>query len=286
MSGRLPDGAAPDAPADRPTRGRTARGRLAALDAWVLHAERALLERSDGPFAGAAFVDVGVGETPWTTIETAEALAAAGLRVPVIGVERDPDRVANAQPLVTAARAGGADVTVVLGDFDLAVPAPIRVLRVMNILRAWPPAGIPAVHARLGARLPDGALALEGTCNPEGGVLTCHLLRRVDGALRREGLLFHTDFTQGFAPPLFRDRLPRDLRRVGPGTQLHAFFAAWTAAWAEVRGGPPAESFVRSVAGLALRLPGIDLDPWLAARGYLVWRPPGGVAPAAAQPMR
>ncbi|MDP2315811.1 MAG: methylase [Pseudomonadota bacterium] len=289
-----------------PTRGRTAPGRLAALDAWLCHAEAGLLRRTDGPWATAPFVDIGLGDTPWTTLESAAALRTVRPDLPVVGIDVDRARVAAAQPHADAL------TTFRLGDFDLGPPdEAARIVRALNVLRQYPPDAIPDIHRRLGAGLLPGGLLIEGTSDAAGGVLVTHLLRRPapgehapgehapgehdPAALRREGLLFHTDFSQGFAPLLFRDRLPRDLRRVAPGTPMHPFFAAWTAAWEAARTaarharippelGPPPEldtphaRFVASVQGLAARVPGVDPDPWLAARGYLVWRPPAAAA--------
>ncbi len=70
---------------------------------------------------------------------------------------------------------------------------------------------------------------MEGSTDVQGGITVVHLLRRTSEGLSREALLFHTDFHQGFAPLLFRDWLPRDLRRrVQPDEPIHDFFAAWT----------------------------------------------------------
>ncbi len=262
------------------TRGRTAPGRLAALDAWVCHAESALLLRKDGPWLDAPFVDLGLGEAPWTTLESATRLRTVRPDLRVVGVDHDPARVAAAAPHADAW------TTFRVGDFTIGPGA--RLARVLNVLREYTPAELPGIHRRLGEGLLPGGLLLEGTSDARGGVLVTHLLRRgadLPFPLVREGLLFHTDFSQGFAPLLFRDRLPRDLRRVAPGTTMHAFFAAWTAAWqaarVAARDAPPNDSpdglFAASIAGLAARVPGVDPDPWLARGGYLVWRPPGGV---------
>ncbi|MDP2306040.1 MAG: methylase [Pseudomonadota bacterium] len=254
-----------------PTRGRTAPGRLTALDAWVCHAERALLLRSDGPWLSAPFVDVGLGDLPWTTLESAAALRMVRADLEVLGIDLDAARVA------AAARYADARTHFCQGGFDL--PSPVRLARVLNVLRQYPPAELPEIHRRLGVAILPGGLVLEGTSDARGGVLVAHLLRRGPEGLAREGLLFHTDFSSGFAPLLFRDRLPRDLRRVAPGTPLHTFFAAWTAAWSEARvtHDTPHALFTASIAGLAARVEGLDPDPWLTRGGYLVWRPPGGV---------
>jgi hypothetical protein len=149
----------------------------------------------------------------------------------------------------------------------------------MNLLRVYPAEAVAQAHAQLGARVLPGGLVVEGSTDTPGRVLVAHLLRRSDVGLVREGLLFHTDFRRGFAPRLFRDWLPRDLRRrVKPGEFVFDFLADWEAAWTPVRGEPRA-AFRESVRGLASRVPGVEIDPWLLDNGYLVWRPVGGVPP-------
>ncbi|MCP3144649.1 methylase [Pyxidicoccus xibeiensis] len=267
---------------DTKTRGRTSRGRLRALDAYLCHRERELLTRQDGPWARAAFVDVGFGEHPWTTLESAEAFRALHPGLPVIGVELDAER----------ARAAGAHADAHThfrqGGFELPLGAdePARVVRAMNLLRQGPPERVPEVHQTLARYLLPGGLLVEGSADPTGSVLTAHLLRRgpgpVDAPPVREALLFHTDFTQGFAPLLFRDWLPRDLRRrVRPGEPIQAFFSEWVEAWREARArghDAPPDAFREAALRLATRTEGLEDDPWLWDQGFLLWRPPGGVS--------
>ncbi len=267
---------------DTQTRGRTSRGRLRALDAYLCHAERELLSRRDGPWAHAVFVDVGFGEHPWTTLESAEAFRALHPGLTVIGVELDPERALAAGAHADAHthfRQGG--FALPLGEDE-----PARLVRAMNLLRQGPPERVPEVHQTLGRYLLPSGLLVEGSADPTGVILTAHLLRRVpDGAAPpvREGLLFHTDFRHGFAPLLFRDWLPRDLRRrVRPGEPIHAFFSEWVAAWEEARAAghtAPPDAFREAAPRLAARTGGVETDAWLLARGYLVWKPAGGVSP-------
>lgn len=121
-----------------------------------------------------------------------------------------------------------------------------------------------------------GGVAVEGSANPSGDVVSAHLLRRVGDSVRREALMFHTSFAEGFAPVLFRDWLPRDLRRrAKPGEWVFEFFARWTQAWEAVRTADAKASFVASVAELSRR--GEPVDVALASEGFLVWTPDGGV---------
>lgn len=245
-------------------RGRTAAGRLRALDQYVITCERELLLRGRGPF-----LDVGFGDEPATTLASAEAFRELAPGMEVIGVERDPQRVASA---------AGCGLRIVTGDFStLPSLGPARLIRVMNVLRGYREEEVAPAHAQLGAALEEEGLAMEGSANPSGGLLTAHLLRRRGGTLRREGLLFFTAFEEGFAPAQFRDWLPRDLRRrVRPGEAIHAFLSDWTAAWEETRAPhreDPSAAFSAAASALAAR----RQDVASFAPGYLLWRPAGGV---------
>ncbi|WP_375767017.1 methylase [Archangium gephyra] len=262
---------------DKKTRGRTTHGRLRALDVYLLHQERELLLRSEGPWARAAFVDVGFGEHPWTTLESAEAFRELHPGLPVLGVELEASRVESAQAhadALTSFRQGGFELPLRPGES-------VRLIRAMNLLRGYRPEDVPGIHEQLGGTLLEGGLLVEGSTDTPGAVLVTHLLRRVPEGLAREALLFHTDFSRGFAPVLFRDWMPRDFRRrVKPGEPIHAFFADWTAAWQEAREAghtEPPEAFRHSVLRLASRVEGLVTDAWLLGHGYLLWKPPGGV---------
>ncbi|MFY0529575.1 methylase [Archangium gephyra] len=262
---------------DKKTRGRTSHGRLSALDVYLRDQERELLVRSEGAWARAAFVDVGFGEHPWTTLESAETFRELNPGLPVVGVELEASRVESAQvhaDALTDFRQGGFELPLRPGES-------VRLIRAMNLLRGYRPEEVPGIHQKLGGVLLEGGLLVEGSTDTPGAVLVTHLLRRVPEGLAREALLFHTDFSRGFAPVLFRDWMPRDFRRrVKPGEPIHTFFADWTAAWQQAREAghtAPPEAFRHSVLRLASRVEGLVTDPWLLDHGYLLWKPPGGV---------
>jgi hypothetical protein len=262
---------------DKKTRGRTSHGRLRALDVYLVRQERELLLRTEGPWARAAFVDVGFGEHPWTTLESAETFRELHPGLPVVGVELESSRVEAAQAhadVLTGFRQGGFDLPLHPGES-------VRLIRAMNLLRGYRPEEVPGIHQKLGRALLEGGLLIEGSTDASGAVLVTHLLRRVPEGLAREALLFHTDFSRGFAPVLFRDWMPRDFRRrVKPGEPIHTFFADWVVSWQEAREAghtEPSEAFRHSVLRLASRVEGIVTDVWLLDHGYLLWKPPGGV---------
>lgn len=180
-----------------------------------------------------AIVDVGYGQSPVTTLEWARAVRGVNASLRVVGVDRKA--------------AVSAEVELVEGDFSTcAALKPTAIVRAMNVVRGYREEEVPAIHAALGAGLIEGGLCLEGSTDTEGHVTVAWMLRRRGGKLSREALLFHTDFTRGFSPWLFRDWLPRDLRRrAGPGTAIHALLTQWDS---QAKNGPvePRARFVAS----------------------------------------
>src|SRR5690349_15548425 len=139
---------------DRKMRGRTAPGRLEGLDAYLLHEERALLARREDAWAHAAFVDVGFGEHPWTTLDSARAFRDVHPELPVVGVELEPHRVAAAQEYADALtdfRQGGFSLPLRPGET-------VRLIRAMNLLRGYRPEDVPGIHHTLGQALLEGGL--------------------------------------------------------------------------------------------------------------------------------
>jgi hypothetical protein len=237
-------------------RARTRAGRLAALDAWVCH-ERAELLRPSG-----LVVDVGFGLEPVTTQELASAVRAVQPSLRVVGVERDASRVLPAD-----------GVEVVQGDFaSLVRLGPACLVRAMNVLRGYREDEVPAIHAALGAALDEGGVLLEGSTDVEGHVAAAWLFSKSGGALGRPTLLVHTDFSRGFSPWLFRDVLPRDLRRrVKPGEAVHALFSAWADAVDSAGAGRTPQA---RFAGSLDAVPGLEATAWERAHGFARWQPP------------
>lgn len=269
-------------------RGRTAPGRLRSLDAWLARQERELLLRPSGRLDDAEArspaslraiaIDVGLGDEVSTTVEWADSLRAAGAAITVVGIDVDPNRVERAR---RAARPG-LELRVASAGLPVEVGETVRVIRAMNVLRQYPEAEAREAHARWGSHLEVGGLLVEGSSDAPGQVLTAHLIRRAPEGLLREGLLFFTSFERGFAPLMFRDWLPRDLRRRAvPGHPVRAFLDAWTSAWEQVReergAATSREAFALSCTALRQREPAVLCDDWMQAAGYLCWKPRGGI---------
>lgn len=247
----------------RPTRGRTRAGRLRRLDEDVGLEEAALLARADG-----CVVDFGVGIAPVTTLEWAASLPA---HLRVVGVD-----VVGGPPV--------GRVELVAGTFDLPPAArPALLVRAANVLRGYPPAAADPARARLGAALVPGGALVEGTTDPDGGVAVFGWWRRHGAGLRAEGMLFSTDFSSGFAPLLFRDRLPRDQRAV-TDPALRGLFDDWVRAYEDVRrtvSDAPGR-FAAAAARLAATRSDVPHRPERWAAGRLWWRPPARELPLGA----
>ena len=213
-------------------------------------------------------LDVGVGERAHTTRELSDRLAPHGVKV--VAVEVEPRRARAAAAL---------GIEVIEAPFERLREGDVcaRLVRAMNLLRGYPATEVPGARRALGVPLLDGGLLVEGSSDAAGGVLAARIFRKRRGRLEDEALLFATDFSRGFAPILFRDVLPRDLRRsVREGQPIHAFFVAWTLAWSEVRAraqGDPSVAFRESATLLGSRLPGVA-----GGDGWLRWAQPGAPA--------
>lgn len=229
----------------RKTRGKSRSGRLRTLDTWLTEHGPTLPSPP-----GAVAIDLGTGDLPYTTLEWATALRRRYPELSVIGVEHDPHRLRRVQPHASD------HVDFRLGGFELPLtqeesPA---IIRCMNVLRDYPADTIPAIHRTLLDQLAPHGLLLEGTSNRGGDVLTAFVLRPEHSP----GLVFLNRFEQGFAPWMFRDRLPQLIRRsVEPGAPIHRLLSLWDTCWRETSWSTPEEAFIASTQRLSQRLPGI-----------------------------
>jgi len=218
------------------TRGKTARNRLRRVDLYLTLMERDLIRRKDGVFRNAWVVDLGYGAYPFTTLESAERLRRVNPDLPVMGVEIDPERVARAQPYAnadTVFRQGGFNLPLKGSDSSL---ESVRLIRAMNVLRQYEEQDVRDAYREMGNCLLPGGLLVEGTSNPSGRVWVVNLLRREEHHPRLvlEGILFGTNFRDGFDPAMFQPVLPKIfIHHMLPGEPLYAFFDAWKAAWRE-----------------------------------------------------
>ncbi len=203
-------------------------------------------------------IDVGFGVSAVTTAE----LAAAFPTHEVLGLEQDAARVA-------AASLEFPSLALLAGGLEGAQRQAL-VLRIANVGRGLSRDGVAALYEQVLPWLVDGGVCLEGSTDVEGHVSTFWVLRRRGPSLQREALVLHTDGARGFSPWLFRDVLPRELRRdVREGTPIFSLLTDWEAAWQATRSAEPLASLRASVAALATTR--ADVDARFLEQGFCRW---------------
>lgn len=270
--------------AGQPTRGKTAPNRLRRVDRFLLAYDPYLVQRNDGPFTDAWFVDLGFGAEPVTTLESAARLRRLNPSLGVLGVEIDPERVAAArhwEDTRTLFRLGG---------FNLPVgPAPglparsARLVRAFNVLRQYEVSAVTEAYAHLARGVIPGGLLIEGTSDPFGRLWVANLLRRLPegssaGTWCREALVFSLRPGHDAHPELLQSVLPKSLiHRVVPGEPIHTFFADWAQAARETRPWRTfgaRQWFAASLNRLAAGGYRIDLRAKWLRHGFLIWKQP------------
>ena len=271
-------------PEGQATRGKTARNRLRRVDNFLLAYDPDLLTRADGPFARAFFVDLGYGDEPTTTLETAQRLRRVSPGLVVLGVEIDPGRVAAAQPYAdtfTLFRRGGFNLP--LHTWPDGAPETARLVRAFNVLRQYDESAVAGAYERLFPYILPGGLLVEGTSDPFGSLWVANLVRRpsqpdVETAWEMEALVFGTNFRTGFDPGEFQAVLPKNyVHRVVPGEPVHRFSHDWKQAALEasaIRVWGPRQWFAAAAHRLGERGYHLALRRKWLKQGWLVWRQP------------
>lgn len=211
---------------DNAARGRTEAGRLRLVDAFVagLYAEE--VDRIEDFLA----LDIGFGESPETSFELEAMLCELGFDAYVIATDITEHRVRVAKKSYPES-----SVDFRLASFADALKAGERpqLIRAMNVLRGYNVEEIDSIHDNLLASLRQGGFLFEGSASPDGKVVVAHVFQQ-DGPRQ---LVFLTDKEEGAHPLIFRDYLPRDLRRSFlPGGELHHCFDTWKRGWETQQG--------------------------------------------------
>ena len=129
--------------------------------------------RQDPPDQRSFYVDLGYGFEPFTTLESAQRLRKQNPKLPVLGVEIDPERVAMGKPFEdenTFFRLGGFNLPLQQGESA-------RLIRAFNVLRQYEESEWAAPIEQLGQQMIPGGMLLEGTSNPYGSVWTANVIR-------------------------------------------------------------------------------------------------------------
>ena len=268
-------------PHGQPTRGKTACNRLRRVDLFLLKYDAGLLRRRSGLFERACFVDLGYGATPVTTLESAERFRRVNPALPVLGVEIDPERVANGLPYeddLTHFRLGGFNLP--LRAWPDGEPETARLIRAFNVLRQYDEADVADAWGRMTARLAPGGMLFEGTCDEIGRIASwvdvdaTGAPQRLTISLRLAGLE---------RPGIVAERLPKALiHRNVPGERVYDLLVALDREWE--RAAPlstfgPSQRFIAAVT--ALRDQGVpvqgDRRRWRLGELTVPW---DAVAPA------
>lgn len=266
----------PSKPFGQPTRGKTAPNRLRKTDTFLAVAYPEFVRHLPG-----LYVDLGYGAYPFTSVETLARLRRLNNRLRVLGVEIDPQRVADAQPF---ARPG---LEFRRGGFNLPLKSGERaaVVRAFNVLRQYSEADVQAALAALETALTPNGLLIEGTCSPDGRLMTFNLYQKSNegvgagdlSSLRRTMLVFAPSLHSDFLPRQLQAVLPKNfIHHAEPGGLIDEFFAAWHKSWqrARAQGRDVRQVFYHS----ALRLMDhygyeVARRPALLKRGFLCLGP-------------
>ena len=268
------------------TRGQTAPNRLRKTDTFLGVAYAEFVRHMRG-----LYVDLGYGAYPVTSVETLRRLRRLNGDLRVLGVEIDPERVAEAAPLAEP----GLDFR--LGGFNLPLAdgETVSVIRAFNVLRQYGEAEVADALSVMSRYLVEGGLIIEGTCDPTGRLLTFNLYRKLpltsapsptplrfgghslagrgESKLTRIGFILAPTLRADFLPRQFQAVLPKNfIHHAEPGGAIDQFFAAWHAAWQRARAQAPEPRQVFTHA--ALRLADhygytVDRRPALLRRGFL-----------------
>jgi hypothetical protein len=186
----------------------------------MMHALGPVLASAPDPLV----VDLGFGASPVTTLEMADRLVGSRRDLRVVGLEIDPDRVAEALP---SARPPAVEFA--RGGFELAGLTPV-VVRAMNVLRQYDERAVASAWSAMAA---TGAVVVEGTCD-EIGRRACWFLLR-DG--RPVSLTFSAHLPSLERPSELAERLPKALIEHNvPGEPVHALLSDLDTAWAAAAG--------------------------------------------------
>jgi hypothetical protein len=252
-------------PLGQATRGKTAPNRLRKTDTFLAVAYPGFVRRMAG-----LYVDLGYGFFPVTSVETLRRLRRLNPGLQVLGVEIDPQRVADAQAYAEPG------LRFRLGGFNLPLHPSERVsvIRAFNVLRQYDEAVVAEALEAMAAPLTPGGLILEGTSDPLGRLLTFNLFEKRPGGLARAGLVLAPTLRTDFQPRQFQAVLPKNfIHHAEPGGPIDRFFADWQAAWQHARGQAhePRQVFTLAAVRLASRYHyQLDRRPALLRRGFLV----------------
>ena len=204
------------------TRGTTNPNRLRRVDRWILHATCGIIRAASDPLV----VDLGYGSSPITTVELYERLHRhVRTDVEVVGIEIDPERVADAAPLARP------NLSFRYGGFEVPVSKREPILiRASNVLRQYDEDQVRKAWATMTSRLAPNGFLVEGTCD-EIGRRSCFVSLRAQSDVP-ETFTMSTHVGSLEQPSDLAPRLPKALiHRNVPGELIYDFLRQFDDAW-------------------------------------------------------
>jgi hypothetical protein len=207
-------------PVGNVTRGTTNANRLRRVDSWIAYRCGDAIATAADPLV----IDLGYGSRPITAIELRARLAASVRRdVRVVGLEIDPARVADAQPL-----AQPPGLTFARGGFELAGLRPALV-RAFNVLRQYDESDVRKAWSTMQAALAPGGWIVEGTSDELGRLAAWALVGRAGPV----SLTLAARLSTLERPATLAERLPKALIHHNvTGSPIHNYLEALDHAWA------------------------------------------------------
>jgi len=257
-------------PQGQETRGKTARNRLRRVDNFLLIYAESLLRKSFEHHYN-VFVDVGYGQYPFTTLESAQRFRCVNRNLHIVGIEIDKERVANANSYKKSYidfRHGGFNLPLIKEKERATV------IRAFNVLRQYKKEQVLAAYNAMLPHLVEGGVIIEGTSDPLGRIWVANLFRKHKNCLEQEAVIFSTNFRCEFFPQDFQTVLPKNyIERMVKGDYMYDFFQTWKFAYQQsvyLRKWGDNQVFKKSIALLAEQGYPVSTCKKYTSRGYLV----------------
>ena len=207
------------------TRGTTNPNRLRRVDRYLAKVD--VFKNQQDPIV----VDLGYGKNPITTLELKTRLEKSNHLIRVVGIEIDPERVAEARSFENERLRflhGGFEIP---NGFD--DRSDVDLVRVFNVLRQYDESEVFAAWKKMQSRLSKKGLIVEGTSDEIGRISSWI-------TLDRDRPLFFTISLklQGLdKPSKVAERLPKALiHKNTPDNKIHSFLTELDSAWNKAAG--------------------------------------------------
>jgi hypothetical protein len=217
------------------TRGKTTQNRLRRVDNFVTMYCCDLIMTDQH-----LYVDLGYGQSPITTLESAKRFRQYNTQLPILGVEIDNKRVREAQQFadnITDFRQGGFNLPL-QNNITTGQRETVNLIRAFNVLRQYDlESDCRDSHVLMCNYLNINGILIEGTSDPLGRIWVSNIIRKqIDQSLLIEALVFSTNFRDGFNIVSFQQILPKNFlhRMTGPNEMIYNFFEDWKISYEQI----------------------------------------------------